>query len=40
MGNNKSKNAKTITIATLACFAVIVLLSAMITLLSKKPVDR
>ena len=39
MGNNKSKNAKTIVIAVLACFAVIVLLSAIITLLSKKPVD-
>lgn len=39
MGNNKNKNVKTVLIAALACFAVIVVFSAIMTLIAKKPVD-
>lgn len=39
MGNNKNKNAKAIMIAVLACFAVILVFSAIMTLATRKPVD-
>ena len=39
MGNSKNKNAKTIMIAVLACFAVILVFSAIMTLVTRKTVD-